>query len=427
MANYRTKILTDRAIKTLKPGDTRQEIPDGGLPGLYLVLQTSGSKSFACRYRSPVDGKPKKNTLGKYPALSLADARKAARSAMLAVSEGRDPGSEKIAARIASKTQSDLVGVLLDEFIERHIRRNVKLSTQVEFERIINRDIRPLWGSRKVTTITRRDVNDLLDRVVERGANTLANRLLALVRKFFNWMISRGVIEASPVVGVKPPSPERSRDRILSDDEIRWLWAATNDKSAMNTAVRLLLLTGQRRGEVSGMTWAELDLPNAIWTISAQNTKNGLTHTVPLSPILLSILESVLHTANSELVMTSTGKTPVSGWSKYKSRLDAKMLAIAKLEAEEADADADRISIPPWRLHDLRRTCASGMARLGQPVHAVEALLNHKSGVVSGIAAVYIRHDFHEEKCKAMRTWDAYIDALVTGVPHDVFHPGSIK
>lgn len=345
-------------------------------------------------------------TAGRYPALGLSEARKLARAAAVMVAEGRDPGAEKIAARAAAGETDDTIGVLLDRFLERHVRRNLKASTSREVVRLIDREIRPRWQSRKVQSVTRRDVVALLDSIADRGTETLANRVLALVRKFFNWLVSRGVIDVSPAAGVKAPATENSRDRVLSDDEIRWLWKATERPDPVNIATRLLLLTGQRRAEVGEMRWGELSQDLTSWTLAAARTKNGQAHSVPLSDLSMSLLQKVRRIDQSQHVFTTNGRTPINGWSKHKSRIDAAMAEMAKREGA---------AYAEWRLHDLRRTCASGMARLGQPVHVVEKLLNHISGTFAGIVGVYQRHDYADEKRIAAAVWASHIDAITGG------------
>ena len=403
------KALTDRTIKALKPAMARTELADGGMPGLYFVLQPSGVSSWAYRYRSPLDGKPKKLTIGRYPAFTLADARRAAREAARAVAERRDPGAEKAAAKTGSGKQSDLVKDLLDDFVSKHVIPNTRPASAAESQRLIERELKPEWGARRVQTIMKRDVIKLLDEIVDRGAVVLANRVLALVRKFMNWLQARAVIEANPAAGVASPSAEVSRDRILNDDEIRWLWQACGSDQ-MGAAVKLLLLTGQRRSEVAGMCDAEIG--KDIWHIPGARTKNGVAHAVPLVTLARQVIGTVPRIKDSDLVLTTTGKTPISGWSKSKAAIDRAMLELAKKEVKERGQDPLKVVITPWRLHDLRRTAASGMARLGHPVHVVEALLNHRSGTVSGVAAVYNRYDYAPEKRQAAEAWAAHVATL---------------
>ncbi len=410
------KPLTVRAIDALKPGAARVEVADGATGGLYLVVQPSGLKSWAYRYRSPVDGRPRKLTIGPYPAFGLADAREEAAKAARSVKRGVDPADARRADRAKAADTSDMVDRLLNDFIARHVEAKLRPSSAGEAKRLIGTIVRPAWGARKVQSLTRRDVVALLDEIVDRGAPVTANRVLALVRKFGNWCVERSVLDVSPASGVKAPSEEVSRDRVLTDDEIRWLWTATEPVGPFNSIVRLLLLTGQRRSEVGGLTDSELDLGDTpIWSIPAGRTKNGRAHTVPLSPPALEVLCAVPRIEGSGLLFTTGGRVPFSGWSKGKAALDRRMLEVATAEAIERGIDPGTIRVPDWRLHDLRRTAASGMARLGHPIHVIEAILNHKSGVLSGVAAIYNRHEYLEEKRRALESWAASVADLVRG------------
>ncbi|WDR05549.1 integrase arm-type DNA-binding domain-containing protein [Devosia rhodophyticola] len=409
------KGLSVKAIDAIKPTEKRQEIADAACRGLYLVVQPTGVRSWSFRYRSPIDARPRKFTIGSLDTIGLQAARDEADALRLKLRGGIDPSSERRAERSKAQDTSRDVGALLDTFIARHVETK-KASTAKLQKQQIEADVRPYWEGRKVETISRADINDLLDRIVDRGATVHANRVFALVRKFLNWCVDRGAIERSPAQGMRRPTDEVTRMRVLSEDEIRWLWAATADCGNFGQCVRLLLLTGQRRMEVGGMRRSELDLasPQPFWTIPAARTKNGREHMVPLVPTAVAELERVPQFAGSDLVFTLDGVTVSSGWSKSKSRLDVAMLAVAQNEAlDEGRAPPD--AIPTWTLHDLRRTCASGLARLRQSPHVIEALLNHKSGQVSGVAAVYNRYEYQDEKLQALQAWERYLLTLCEG------------
>src|SRR6266436_3650861 len=281
-----TKDLTVKRIDNAKATSSRQEIPDGLLVGLYLVVQPSGAKSFAVRYRYA--GQPRKLTLGAFPAISLEAARDIGGKALRAAAEGRDPATEKQAAKTDAKKaeaeavrgKRDLFENVAREFIERHAMKNTREASWRETARILGFKPDPdnagkllvvepkkgkpptvlqLWNGRKVQDITKRDVIALLDTVRDR-APVMANRNLAAVRKLFNWCLARDVIQISPCTLIEPPAPERSRDRILTDDELRLVWKATDgDGWPFGPLVKLLVLTGQRLSEVGGMQWDELD------------------------------------------------------------------------------------------------------------------------------------------------------------------------
>jgi integrase len=305
--------LTIRSVEAMKPRPVRQEIPDSFLPGLYLIQQPSGAKGWAVRYRH--QGVPRKLTLGSYPALGLKDARELGAKALRAVAEGRDPGREKILARAA---KADSVDRIVEEFLERHVRRSNRPRTAQGTERLLRQHVLPRWRGRMVHEITRRDVLKILDHVVDGGAPIAANRTFAAVRKFFNWCVARDILAASPCAGVKPPTSERARDRVLSDDELRLVWTAADKLGGtFGPLVKLLALTGQRRDEVARMRWDELDLDTRLWTLPRARTKNNQPHEVPLSKAALTVLQNVPRIAGSPFVLAANGgASPVSGYSK---------------------------------------------------------------------------------------------------------------
>jgi len=418
------KALTVKFIEAIKPDTLRKEIPDGGMPGLYLVVQPKREKdgkqlppslSWAIRYR--MAQRARKMTIGPFPLYGLAEAREAASKALRAVSEGRDPGEEKLLAKVARSNDDDQVGAVLNEFIKRHVEAKTRESSAKETKRLIDVEIRPKWKSRHIRSITRRDCISLLDDLVDRGVGTTANRVHSVLRKFFNWCLERDVVTASPMANVKAPSTEVSRDRVLSHNEIRLLWqAASKIGWPFGPAVQLLLITGQRRDEIaaSGRSEFILEGKHPDWTIPKERSKNGIAHTVPLAPAAVEILSSLpVIEGEADLMFTTTGETPISGFSRAKDALDEEMIAIARKEAAERGDDPEAVQLAPWRFHDLRRTCASGMAALGFPVHVVEAALNHRSGAIKGVAAVYIRHDFLDEKRRALSAWASQLQEIV--------------
>jgi integrase len=385
------KMLTARSIEALKPGPDRREIADPHMPGLYLVVQPSGSKSWAVRYRH--NGATRKHTLGSYPAIDLKSARDLAGKAMRAVAEGRDPGREK------HEEKADTVEAVARHFIERHCKNN---RTALTTQRLLEQYVLPRWRGRLACDITRRDILDVLDRVVDAGKPITANRTLAAVRKMFNWAVSRDIIAASPCAGVKPPSPEQSRDRVLNDTELHNVWiAAGKIGGPFGALVQLLLLTGQRRDEVAKMEFAELDLPSRLWALPPGRVKNEQPHEIPLSEPAVAILTALPHIGD-RYVLTTNGDAPSSNYGKNKRKLDALLPA----------------DMPAWTLHDLRRTTASGMARLGINLPVIEKVLNHSSGSFAGIVGVYQRHSFADEKRRALDAWGAFIADLVADKPH---------
>jgi integrase len=266
------------------------------------------------------------------------------------------------------------------------------------------------WQGRPIEGLTKADIIRELDRVVDRGSPIAANRTLSAIRRFLNWSVERGLIEVSPAASVKPPAPESSRDRVLSDREIIWLWSAAQQVGyPFGTIVQLLLVTAQRRDEVTGMRRAELDGASQ-WVIPASRAKNDTIHVVPLSALALEVLGQVPE-GRPDLLFTTTGNSQVSGFSRAKRAIDSAMTTIARKELREP-----KFEIVPWKLHDLRRTAATGMAGLQTPVHVVERLLNHRTGTIRGVAAVYNRHEYWTERVDAMAAWSASLRGLLKAI-----------
>jgi integrase len=332
------------------------------------------------------------------------------------VAERKDPAAEKQASKIQYGLGSDLFSAVAAEFVERHVKRNTRASSARQTERWLAKEVLPKWGNKRIQEITKRHVLDLLDGIVDRGGGLSANRVLAAVRKLFNWAVQRGIITISPAAGIKAPLAETSRDRVLSDDEIRWTWLAC-DRLAypFGSMAKILLLTGQRRNEVSGMTWDELDLDKALWRIPGGRTKNDEAHEVPLSDAALSVIASLPRIkSNKGYLFTTNAETHVSGYSRAKSMLDKAMLEIAR------DERAQDVEIPRWTFHDLRRTAVSCMARLGIALPVIEKVVNHSSGSFAGIVGVYQRHSFADEKRTALQAWANFVLSTVERRPANV-------
>lgn len=254
----------------------------------------------------------------------------------------------------------------------------------------------------------------IIDRIAARGAGIQANRAFAYLRAMFNWTVERGRLPVSPIAG-KPPTRERPRDRVLNNDEVRWLWRACDEiEWPFGPLVKLVLLTAQRRDEVASLEWSELDLKKRLWTMPREKAKNDRAHEVQLSDLALELLNSIPRIGHN-LVFTSTGTTPVSGFSRAKRRLDAAMVAA---KHEELGAKCEPIA--KWTLHDLRRTAATGIARLNFPPHVIDRLLNHLSGAIRGVAAVYNRFEYIDERRAALEAWGRYVSNLIAPAPENV-------
>ena len=426
------KLLTARGIAALQPDKTKRlEIPDAGARGLYLLVQPSGAKSWALRYR--FRGKTVKLTLGSVNTeeainsradatppigghLTLAEARHLAAAQRSLLDQGADPVERREQAaeeqkREVERAAGNSIKALVAEFIKKHMVDKKKRSAgQVEW--IFGKYVLPEWGGRDIASITKRDVIKLVDGIVDAGTPTMANRVFAAVRKLFNWAKGKDFIEVSPVDGIEPPAEERSRDRVLTDDEIRIFWKACESAGQpFGKLFQLLLLTAQRRDEVACALWSEMEIDQAkpdeaLWVIPAARAKNGKEHAVPLSRAAVDLLASVKPIkSKSGFIFTTSGTAPVSGFSRAKQALDKRMKALLP----------EGVALPDWTLHDLRRTAATGMAALAIPIHVTEAVLNHKSGTIKGVAAIYNRHAYLEEKRQALNAWARRVETIVSG------------
>jgi integrase len=394
------KELTTVAIAKMKPGSTRQEIPDGRIAGLYFIIQPSGKRSWAVRYR--FGGKPIKLTIGAYPAIELKTARERAGAAKGRVEAGIDPGAEKKIHKAAvAVPASDIIEKVAARFVTQHAKRNLRTRSAYEIARLLENEIISPWRGRRLSQINRGDIHELLDAIIERGSPVMANRALSVLRTMSTWAIERGIIESNPCAGIKPPTVETARERVLSDSELVAVWRAADGLDPPYAEfVKLLVLTGQRRTEVAAMEWREVDLDAKLWTLPKERAKNDREHTVPLSDSAVEILRALPRIAGSDFALTLSGRRPICAYQLIKIRLDALTP-----------------SIPHWTWHDLRRTFATGCAKLGVTVHVVEAVLNHRSGTVRGVAAIYNRYSYDAEKLAAMMAWAAHVAALVTGTP----------
>ena len=425
--------LTDAAVQRFKaPPGGRVEYFDATLPGFGVRVagptarSPEGRKSWVLFYR--FGGEQRRLTLEPgYPALSLADARKRAGDALTLLSKGADPAADKVATKAAAARKPDTIGNIVEEFIKRHLEGKRRAPRYIEeTRRNFDLHVLPRWKDRPIGSITRRDVIELLDAVVDGGSKVkqadgttkkvkggpiAANRVLAAVRALFNWALRRGVIDTTPAALVQRPGEETQRERTLTADELRVIWPAMEAMAyPLGPFFRMVLLTGCRREEVATMAWADIDLDEKVWTIPAEVTKAGRVHVVPLSPAAVDILRSlprkVAKNAKGALepsphVFTTYGSAPISGYSVAKKALDRLVSA--------ARAEAGLAAIAPWTVHDLRRTAATEMARLGVSRFTISRVLNHSDRSVTGI---YDWHSYLAEKRHALETWASYLTGL---------------
>jgi integrase len=399
-----SQLLTARAVATAKPkrntaGElVRNEIPDGTASGLYLSIEPTGRKSWIHRYRA--NGKPARRKPGDADTMSLLAARAAAAAGRHRIE--LNPVAPAPAPRVLET--GDRIEALAAEFLARHAFRKNRLSTAAAAERIFNRLVLLQWRGRSVHDIKRRDVIELVEKIATDSGGYMSNRTLGVLSKFFNWLCGRDVIEASPVVGVERVHKEEVRSRTLSDAELRALWLACEDEDPFGQALKLLVLTGTRRNEVSQMKWGELDEEQQAWILPSERSKNARQHTIPLPSQAWALIQAMPRLADCPYVFSADGRGAINGWAKAKSRLSEKAGI-----AEES-----------WRLHDLRRTCAAGMQRLGIRTEAIERALNHRSGVFRGIVSRYQTDRLDDEVRVALQRWADRVGELASGKPAKV-------
>lgn len=397
--------LTQAAVEKVKPPATgRLELFDTHLPSFGLRVSGGGHKAWFVFYR--LAGKQRRHTLGTLTAIpKVEDARDRARDVLREVARGNDPAATADTTPLTFRE-------LADRFIERWSKKRTRSWRGTQ--RLIELHVLPAWGDRPAASITKKDVRKLLADLSER-IPVGVNRVLATVRKLFNWAVEQDELAAAPTTGVKAPAKETERERVLSDAEVAALWGATGALAAVPGAfVRLLLLTGQRRDEVATMRWADVDLERKLWTVPREMTKGDRTHEVPLSDLAVEIVAAlprlgtyVLTTGRHRLPaleLSADQGRPISGYSKIKAALDAKLATLPV----GADALAD--AKPGWRFHDLRRTAGTGMARLGVPTSTISRVLNHKEG---GVTRIYNRYSYLDEKRDALDRWTRHIEGLI--------------
>lgn len=426
-----TAALTATADRNARPSEARRDIVDVGCPGLVLTIEPTGSKRWALRYRRP-DGRSARLVLGSVydgaiddtpPVIGghfgLAAARRLVAGLRHEIASGRDPGAaHQVAKEQHVLEQANTFAVAARDFVEQHARKKVRrwkeMARLLGFEpgskvrstptiEIIPGGLAQRWADKPVGAIDGHDIHKLINEVRQRGAPGLERRadgpteararaMFSCLSTMFKWLQQRRRVGVNPCVDVYRPKAPPSRDRYLTSAEIIKFWKAT-DAEPTGALLKLLLLLGCRLNEVAGMRQSELSDDGSIWNIPGTRTKNRRPHVVPLPPMARELIPSGGH----DLVFTTTGTTPVSGWNKIKRRLDKAM------------------KIPAWRLHDLRRSFVTGLAELGIRPDVIELCVNHVSGTRGGIAGIYNRSELMPERRAAIERWCAHIDGLVTG------------
>lgn len=398
----KTKGLTARQVLSMKPDPTRRiEVPAGPPKGLYLVMHPTGRKGWALRYR--FRGRTRNLTFDtSYPDMSLAAARGEALLRLEELEREFDPSV--VQDEELQKEEPNTAKAVAAEWIARYVKPNTR--TWPEVQRILKKEVLPAWKDKYINEVGRPEVLRLLDSIVDRGAPVLANRTLSILKRWFRWCVERGYLDVSPVAGMRPPTAEKSRDRVLTPEELAEIWNATRDLGfPFGDWFRFVILTAQRRSEVARIEWGHIDLEAALWTLPREATKAGRVHDVPLSGDVLGMIQELPRFENPYVFTTTSGKRPISGFSKAKGLLDATI-------NERRTEQGIKKGMENWTIHDLRRTAATWMAQNGVPPHVLSAILNHSPGSAMGVTAIYNRFRYTEERRQALEAWGNHVVSL---------------
>jgi integrase len=406
--------LTDRSIEALRPKAARYEVWDEARKGFGLRVTPRGVKSFVWVYH--FDGRPRRLTFGTYPHLTLAGAGVQLAESKDLLAKGIDPGSRAVAERDAER-HAETVEELVASYLERYAK--VRKRSASEDERMLRKDVLPRWSSRKAKDITRRDIVKLLNEIVDRGAPIAANRTLTILRRMFYFAVGQAIIEASPCDTVEAPSAENRRERVLTEEEIRLLWSSL-DTAPMEPNVRrilrLMLVTGQRRGEVMGIPAPEIDYEKRLWTLPAERSKNGREHLIPLSASALQILTEAPPNEAGYLFPSSLTGRPYKGQSidhATQHLFDSRRTSKASKQSRKAPAPPPLAGlVERFTPHDLRRTVATRMRELGISRGDVKLILHH---VETDVTARYDRYDGLAEKRRALDIWARRLEQIIAG------------
>lgn len=395
------KTLTTRFVETVKAGDGRSEYRDGQVKGLMLRVAAGGTKTWSVQFVRKSDGRKRRMTIGEYPAYSLDQARTEARDIVAKVSRGEDP-----TAAVKPRAELFTFDKLADLWLDRYARPSKAPEAVYDDTLLLKKDIRPAIGRMRADEVQKRDVILIADAMVDRGAKTRCNRAISLVRSIFRWGVAEDLVTFDPTAGIKPRTVERPRDRVLSDPEVAVLWTEIDDAPmtrGLQLAIKLALATGQRIGMIEGMAKAELDLLNGnpMWTVPGRRTKNRELTRVPLSPLAVTLIKEAIElSGDREHVFPSPlGDGPITS--------HAATRAMSRMR--------DTLSVKDFRIHDLRRTCASGMAALGVNPHTIALVLDHISTTKSSVtSAVYVKYAFDKEKREALELWAGHLVRLTS-------------
>ncbi|MBO9168337.1 integrase arm-type DNA-binding domain-containing protein [Rhizobium sp. L245/93] len=430
-----SKSLTDATVKNAKAKASRYELADGGT-GLYLVVQTSGFKSWAYRYAFAK--KSYKLKIGIYPTFSLKQAREKATEYGRMRENNLDPALELTRREEeAKKTDEARLARQLDKLWDRYQAHSASKNDPrflKEKERMWRRELQPVFGARPADEITSLEITTFVTSIADRGSVTWARRVLSMAGSFFTYLVQCGLMPSNPAKGVPLPGMEISRERALNADEVRLFWkACTEIGYPFGDMGKMLLMTATRLRETAEAVRKEFPASSTElgwrWIIPKERTKNGKALTLPLPEQVVKLIKALpvyyapskdgATVKPSQFLFTTKGDSAVSGFSRAKGVISRRMYEIAKKEAEERGEDADAVEmIAEWRFHDLRRTAATFMASLGHQPHVVEAILNHQEEL-KGVALIYNQYSFATEKVAALKDWADHLDRIVTGEKFD--------
>lgn len=400
--------LTRLAVERLPiPEKDTITVWDERLPGFGVRVSAKGRRTWVAMYR--VSGKAVMETLGTYPTMELDEAREKARRSINQAREGVNSHAERRQAEQAEQAPTFTFSDLVQQYDRFHLT-SIRATSRVEMLRRLKAPM-AAWQGRGADSIKKPDINRLLDGIAERGARSEAAQVLGALKTLYRWGIAHAHdengedrLERNPTDGIAAPARRPARDRVLSEDEISAFWRACERLGwPYGELFKLLLLTGCRENEIAGMRWSELDLDRATFTLPSERAKNHRQHTIALSAPALAILRD-LPRFTHDLVFSMKSERPVTGFTQAKARLDALMGAIFNPRP-----------LQPWVLHDLRRTCATGMAEVQIQPHIIEECLNHITARTP-IAAIYNRHRYLIETAEAWKKWGHKVMEIV-GTP----------